>query len=101
MAADVLDAIAAANERFVQMASVVRRWSGVGAVHHALSLSPYRSPGDVLLDIYVDAELSHGPGLVWSLGAWWRPDWGVEGSLRFVYGEDTEEIVRLAPPPVG
>ena len=96
-AAEVLDAIATANERLNRLASVVRRWPGITTIHHALTLSPYRSPGDILLDVYVNAELSHGPGLVWSLGAWWRPDWGVEGALRFVYGEDAEEIVRFVP----
>ena len=92
---EVLDAIAGANDRFIRLASDVRRWPAVKEVRQELMLKPYRSPGGVMLDLYVDAELPHGPGLVWSLGAWWHPGWGVEGSVRFVFGEDSEDVCRF------
>jgi hypothetical protein len=91
---ELLDAIAEANQRLVDLAVDLRRRRGVRHVEHLFSCQPYRSPNQITLDIYVDAELQHGPSLVWNLAAWWHPTWGVEASVDFVRGEDQEAIRR-------
>jgi hypothetical protein len=91
----LLEAIGTANERMIALAVTMRRHPGVKLVHHALDCRASKESGQITLNIAVDAELAHGPGIVCDLDGWWVPDWGIAASIRFVRGEDAEDVRRF------
>jgi len=92
---EALHAVAVANKRLLDLYGRLMRNPVIKEVHHELDCRPTEPPNGIMLTIAVDAELPHGPGLVWDLDVWWHTDWGIDSSVRFVYGEDDEYVRRF------
>ena len=88
-----LSAIARASEALADFAEGLRSESAVVEMRRGVDIREYRT--GAMVEMFVDAELSCGLGLVWWLDITWGDEWTIRPTVRLSTSEG-EECVSLA-----
>ena len=92
--AEVLEAVAAANEKLIDLAARLRKRPEVRQVVRGLDCRRYAS--GAMLEGYVDAELTAGRALSWWLEVHWgQGAWVIESDVRVVHDAGQDGVQEL------
>ena len=87
----LLNAVAACNERLVDLSTRLRLETGVNRALHEFSCRDYKT--GPLLEAYVDIELATGEGVCWWLEVEWTTEqWLIRSSLRVSHDQGQDAL---------